>query len=190
MAFWNIFKKKTQVDLTEDDEKLLNAELRKIKAYAAKEEADAKVQTIKILEEEKQLDAKIRMKEKRAELEPVCEHGVPDNQFCAVCDVDEEEDQNTPDKLLATLFMGILAKGQINPQTQPQQQAQPQQAAPTMGVSYSDEQLKETWNLVPDNYKNIARQMSDDNLRGYIISKQPDMDADSISRAIKLVRAK
>lgn len=55
-------------------------------------------------------------------------------------------------------------------------------------VSISNEQFKEYWDSLGGIKQKIAKMMSDDQLKGLIVSKIPNIDDDSLNRAIFMVR--
>jgi len=55
-------------------------------------------------------------------------------------------------------------------------------------LTLSDEQLSAQWAQVSPMYKAIAKQMTDEQLRDFIIGRMPQIDAETVARAIKIVR--
>jgi len=65
----------------------------------------------------------------------------------------------------------------------------PPQVLPTAGVSFSDEQLRDTWQQLPKIARKVAMSWSDEQLSQFIQGKMPGVDQDTINRAIAVVRS-
>lgn len=107
-------------------------------------------------------------------------------------DIDEEfEEENgattdaSPEGLLASLLIPMF-----------QQTPKPVDAtavtssqAPTGAETITDEQIKATWEAIPEWQKQIAKSMSDEKVKEYIKQRQPNVTPEILERALKVVRA-
>jgi len=91
-----------------------------------------------------------------------------------------EQSGSVADGMLMMLAQKILTPAAAQPPTT-------QQPTSTT-TSMSDEQLREILETVPSKYLKLARSMSDDSLRGIIVSRLPGIDADTCNRAIRMVK--
>lgn len=160
---------------------------------------------------DRELSAKIRtsqaeLKQRRAELEmrQLEQRLAVENQRLAndLARLQREYEELTEDDIpdepesgnaLDMMLMALVSRALPNPQ----QVAQPPTVTTTTAppsspaeVSISDEQFQEFWDSLGMFKQRMARKMSDDQLRTVIRGQVPNVDAESIERAIRIVRGK
>lgn len=177
MGLFSIFKKKKEsygMPLTEE-EYLRREELKDMR---------------KVLETTKRnLDLEIMIK--KAELEKL-------ELQCEIDDIRAEYSQDdgefSPEGMFTNLIKSIMSKSlQTNEQNIPGMYNEPQAQPPEEmilqpGISIPDEDLKQLWNKVPTHQRMFAKLMSDDKIRNYLISNYPQVNKETIERAIKIAR--
>lgn len=84
-------------------------------------------------------------------------------------------------------FMVNSLKNKL-PQAAPQQVQSSPLAPQPVGVSFTDDQIKNIIHNMNPLQKIMAKRSSDDTIAGYIREKVPDIDDDSINRAIFIIR--
>ena len=93
-----------------------------------------------------------------------------------------EEEDSSPESML----MGLIQKAM--PQTQTAPIPKTSINAPSGAVSFTDEQIKQIWSSVPSFYRGVAKTLSDEQVKEFIKQKQPNIDVDSLNRAILIIR--
>jgi len=99
-------------------------------------------------------------------------------------DDDEDEDSSDSDEdMFMKLLQTVAQKSNTEVKTPfPSGMELPQK------VSLSDEQLLEMLNSVDPKYLKLAKKMSDSSLKGFIKAQMPNIDDDTMLRAIRLVK--
>lgn len=186
MAFFDIFRKtaKTEIVDEQDDEieskKAYNRstyramqerkhlELENIKLEAAKrrEELEDELDEIRHEREVRRLEREVRMQEALERLQPE----------------EEEIEGDSPETLLISLLSRVMNKA---PSQSPAQVVE----NPPKPVTFSPEKVKNIWDGLSDTEKAIAKRMTDEQIRDYLINQIPNIDKDSIEKAIAVVRA-
>lgn len=107
-------------------------------------------------------------------------------------DFEEGEEAGGVDGMFQNLLMGAILKGQspdtvgggfLTSPSPPTLIAQP----PT--VSLSDDQLRDIWEGLPKMARKAAKKLSDDQIAALIRNKVGNVDAETVSRAVSIVRA-
>ena len=135
------------------------------------------------LERENEL-SKLKMFKAKLELE----NEIEELQEAMADNTDDMQPETDGTTELIKLFAPLLLKN-INPSASvldvPIQSFSPLQE---QKLSLSDEQLKEIWNRTPEMAKNYAKKAPDDTISKLILSQMPNIDADTLARALKLIK--
>jgi hypothetical protein len=97
--------------------------------------------------------------------------------------IEEEGSSSMEDTLLATLLGKVLQGNKGNTDT-----VIPVQPVQVEQVSLPNEQLAEIWKKLPNHVKAMAKRMDDTQLASTIKGQIPNIDQDTLQRAIILVR--
>jgi hypothetical protein len=173
MGFWNIFKRKekdnrTNHDFNEEDRNL-SLEIRKQKAELKRLELERESELRK-LEFEKR---KIQLQEEIDELKG--------EDF-----EDYEEEGSSSDAMLMMLLSKVLGN---SPQTTAETHTSPLNNSQVSAVDFSEEQIKEIWEKLPNSYKKYAKGLTEESLRNLIKTQIPTASNKSIDIAIKVVNS-
>jgi len=113
-----------------------------------------------------------------------------EDEIADLTDDDEDEDFDTEDSadaLLVKLLQPILQRG-----THPVSPAAGSPATPSPGaaaqIHLMDDQLREIWNNQPVHIRSAAKVSSDERIEEVILSRYPNIDEDTLNRAIQIVR--
>jgi len=188
MALFDFLRKKEKTEiLVENDEELeqkrsysrmssqamqerKRLELDNIRLEAAKrkEELEEELEEIRHEREVRRLEREVRMQEALERLSP---------------EDAEEIEGDSPESLLIGLLSKVMTK---NPQSQ-----SPAAVAenPPQPVTFSSDKVKQIWENMTEQQKIIARQLSDDQIRDYLINQIPNIDKATLDQAIAVVRA-
>jgi len=158
--FSSIFRKKQPYRFT-DEEREISADIRRQKAEISKMKLERENLIHKMEMERKMLELKAEITELKG------------------IDGDDEQPQDDFRSLIQMLAM----MGGNQQQPQQFQQQQPQK------ISLTDEQLKKIWEDLPAAAKSFSKRSSDETIKSLILSNMPNIDDDSMQRAISLVRA-
>lgn len=111
---------------------------------------------------------------------------------------EDEPDTQENDTDYVKMFLPLLLAG-INKPTSTVATA-PVSNAPTTSTSsqmeqkqltsLTDEQMEQIWENTPIQYKLASKTMSDEQIKSFIQQKLPNADADTLLRAIRVIRAK
>lgn len=119
-----------------------------------------------------------------------------------------EEDPTDPDTIFKNLIMTAIQRGQITPNGSApmiagqryigmpfsdQGSAAAQEtiiSSPSIKQNLSDVQLQEIWDRIPVTQKPLIKMASDDMIRSWIMKNYPQVDDDTVDRAIKLARSR
>ena len=104
---------------------------------------------------------------------------------------DEEEETDSPEmQLLAPIVAGMLNKSQKpNPQIQSEKISPIQNPANSEGKAhFSDEEIEQIYQAADKRYTSMAKGMPDSLVATFIKQKVPNIDDDSLQRAIKRVK--
>lgn len=95
---------------------------------------------------------------------------------------------NMEEMLMAAIISKFISNKDNNPITIPTSTSMDNNISNSGTVSFTNEQIKAIWDKLPNNQKKMAKAMSKEQLRTLIIGQIPNIDADSIDRAITLVK--
>lgn len=99
-------------------------------------------------------------------------------------DDDDDGDDASPEAMLMSLLMAKFNQ----PQQAPTPQGVPiQQVAK---VHYTDEEISQILDQIPKPYLKIAKNMDDSTIQKHILAKVPNVDEDSVQRAIAMLRSR
>lgn len=121
---------------------------------------------------EMQLEAEIKRREQELRLQELEEQLGDFND-------EEEEEGNSPEAMLMQMFAPLIAS-RLSPQ-------QPTPAAPA-SLEVSREKLLQIYDELPNYVKKIAKKMSDEDIRTFIIGKVPNASKATIDEAIAIIR--
>jgi hypothetical protein len=170
MGFLDIFKRKKQgVQLTAEQWQ----ERERIRQENRELDDARKNYDLKILVAKKEVEL-LAIEREKLEIQSDIneEFGVIDNE------------QESPEELAMKFLSVLSAKNGGAPvpnQTDPKSTVS---APPDISVS----ELQKTWDATPMAYKKLAQEMSDDKLKDYLLSKNPQMSSKSIGDAISIIR--
>lgn len=144
---------------------MADLELARLETLARKEELQTQIELAR-------MERQAALEERRAQL---------------FGDDDSDEDGANPDTLLIRLFSQIVqAKQPVQPAPA---YSPPTTDAPLPSVvSLTKEQIQQKWATLPSYIQDQARNMSDDQLRDWVINEIPNIDAHSVARVVQVVR--
>lgn len=96
---------------------------------------------------------------------------------------EDEPEGDSPEMLL----MSMLAKT-FNKSQSPATGSTSEGSSSPQPVAFSPEKIKQIWENMPPAHREIAKKMTDEQLRLYIINNIPNIDAQSVETAIVTVR--
>jgi len=186
MGLFNIFKKKDNRNnyTFGDTDRELSAEIRKQKAEynKARQELDLKLLTLENKKKQIELEADIAEASQRLK------------EISGYDDEEEEEPETNNDFTSIISAIPMLMQTFNNQNQTPNSNTvsvvttPPQPIKQELGVSLSDEELQNMYKQIPKTAKAIAKTMSDETLKNYLKGQIPNLDEDTINRAIALVR--
>lgn len=197
-------KKAPQSDNLDDEARAKAFETRVMNSELRQKEKELRLKTLELQEQMKQAEIKLKISEMEQKLDELnaenadlCDHGCDENTFCPICDGAETMGEagflSEDTKVLLSIFEMIKGKSsQGGVQTagvNPSQLINQSQTPANASKSLTDEELKGLWSQVTPTYKVVAKGMSDDALRQFLISREPMLDADTVNRAIKIIRS-
>lgn len=162
-------KKKSSYEFTDEDRELSN-EIRKQRAEIRKEKAKYEL-------EKERLRNQIEIEELKSQLEEL--KGIGD-----------EEEQSIEQTLLNSILTPLIQK-QFNPMDSLKMASSSSYSAPANReeeVHFSDDEIKGMIHQFDRATLKYARKMDDEQLRTVIIDRVPNIDADSVNRAILLIK--
>lgn len=101
----------------------------------------------------------------------------------------EDEDEFSPENMFMNIVQKAIPQFQAPTGVNPSKEQSVISTPNAGGLSLTDEQLKQYWDTVPAHYKLIAKGMSDEQIKEFIKQKQPNLDANTLERAILVIRA-
>jgi len=179
MSIWALFSNKNR----EFEQKKQDLELNFIRE---RNEQDLELKRrkkelwLRVDEKKAQLDEELlnyKIEEARAKLEEALGYD----------EGDEESEGNAADNMLLQLGTKLLSANSPHPSESEPPKTQIQE---TSKQSLSDEEIKIIWQTLPADKKALARIASDSQKREFLIKNYPNIDLDSIDRAIKLIKEK
>jgi hypothetical protein len=198
MALWDMFRRKSapseivekiEVDEEKNAKRELNREnnrmareMLKLELENKKIENLARQQEMRAQIEESKLDLEIRRLEKQKLLN--------DLRADVFGDDEEEEEAGDPaDDMFSSLIAQVIQKTQNHAGRESIHSPPVILSPPTDAViEISDEEIKNRWQVVPENQKAILRTLSDDKLKEVLIQQIPNISKSSIERAIPIIR--
>jgi hypothetical protein len=183
LGFWSFFrgkrakKPKNGSEMAESDPDLKNLErsIRKTRAEIYRrrlEEIQAKQEEILLEEEIQRAEAQL-------------------NDF----EDDEDDDDGVnpadavmnPDRLLMGLLNKILSKPSLTPPSVAAA-VPPSPPAQTAKISYTDDQIRQFKKQIPTSYQKQIFKMPDDEIVSALLDRFPDLDNDTIKRAVPILK--
>ena len=170
MAIWDIFKKKDNRNnfTFGEEERELSLSRRRLKSELEKQRFELE----KLRLEQQKLEIENQVDELKGKL------GYFDE------DEDEEKEDGSPlDKMITAFIASIIAKNQkptaITPNVDNSQPA---------AVDFSEEELTNMWKETPKQYRKMAKNLSDEQIKGFIKSKYSNISDKSLDIAIRIIR--
>ena len=177
MGFFDFFKKKDPRGMNHsisDDERTLAAEVKHAKAEIAREKARLELELMRL-----------RVEKEKTELQAQIE-----NARDALAEFRESADDETgdsADSILMALLTQILNKNPPNSMGGGGNVAISRESTPPQ-QHLTDAQINDIWQSMPHAAQKVARKLPDEQLKIYIKSNLPNIDDDSINRAIILIK--
>lgn len=190
-------QEKTDVVIFDDEETVLKKDMQRQKNQMVKEELKARIEAFKLEAEQKRLELQEQIEDQREDrylrrLERQVRRAELEEELYG----DDEEDEqkgDSPEAMLFSFLNNLMKRKQPQgtnngfaidmPSSLPQ--PEPQQMQPTQ---LSPERIKQIWNNLPEQYKAIAKNLSDEDLKRYIMNEMPTIDAVSLDQAVAIVR--
>ena len=135
---------------------------------------------------ERRLEALHRQQEEmrlRAEIQEM------EQQLSEFDDEDEDstsDDGMNPDALMMGLFSSMITKN--NSPANTGVTAPSSAAVQEVKISYTDEQIREIKGQIPKAYLKMSKTFTDEQLSDFILKKYPNLDDDTIIRAVGILR--
>ncbi len=105
---------------------------------------------------------------------------------------DDEETQPTELEMLAPFLTEILNKNKVQSQTAGGSNGSSQKTLDTPiippAVSFNDDEIDEIYKALPQVYRSVAKQLSDDQIKNFVRSKYPTITEDCLNRAILRIK--
>ena len=162
---------------------------REEKALIRKEQAELTRQRIKLDLEAHRLELEVKKQEMQMELERLKfereimqQERIQKWQDLTGGDDDEEEGDTLDSALIKILGRAFTPQQASAPVTTPA-------PAPAQVVSLTHQQIKAQLDSLPPQYKEMAKKMSDEDIRRFAIEQLPNIDADSTNRVVEVVRS-
>jgi len=159
------------------------------KAQIRKEQAELTRQKIKLDLEAHRLELEVKKQELQMELERLKferemmqQERLQKWQDLTGGDEDEEEGDTLDSALIKILGRAFTPQQASAPVTTPA-------PAPVQVVSLTHQQIKAQLDSLPPQYKEMAKKMSDEDIRRFAIEQLPNIDADSTQRVVEVVRS-
>lgn len=159
------------------------------KAQIRKEQAELTRQKIKLDLEAHRLELEVKKQELQMELERLkFEREIMQQErlqkWQDLTGGDEDEDEgDTLDSALIKILGRAFTPQQVSaPVTTPA-------PAPVQVVSLTHQQIKAQLDSLPPQYKEMAKKMSDEDIRRFAIEQLPNIDAESTQRVVEVVRS-
>ena len=159
------------------------------KALIRKEQAELTRQRIKLDLEAHRLELEVKKQEMQMELERLKfereimqQERIQKWQDLTGGDDDEEEGDTLDSALIKILGRAFTPQQASAPVTTPA-------PAPAQVVSLTHQQIKAQLDSLPPQYKEMAKKMSDEDIRRFAIEQLPNIDADSTNRVVEVVRS-
>jgi hypothetical protein len=194
MAFWGKLFKKPEKEMAQDTEvEIIDEETLQKRSVQAdinrrnKQIKDTQYEIMRIKAEQERLEAVESLEELKEEkyLRRLERQARRQELEAQILGDDDEETADTPEML----FMSILGKAMNKNPTQAADmggyETSPQVSSV---VAIADDKILNIWTNLSAEQKAIAKHMSDDQLRAYIIGQIPQIDAPTVDKAIKIVR--
>jgi len=199
MNIFTIFKKKEsskddvkneplydeEVELKKVSQKIKNDMLKQRQQWDLAQmrlEAEQKRQELADLIEEQKDERYMRKLERKARIEELKQQLLDDEE-----EEDDDGEEMSADQMFFK-FLDRLAKKKESPVEQNMTIPNALVEEPRVGI-ISKESMITRWNALPAPYKAMAKNMSDDDLRAYLINEMPSLDRESLDTAISVVRS-
>jgi len=184
-----LFGKKQDKKADSNEDLALFDPVKEEKAQIRKEQADLMRQKVKLDLEAHRLELEVKKQEMEMELERLKfereimqQERMQKWQELVGGDDDEEEGDTLDSALIKILGRAFTPQQASAPVTTPA-------PAPVQVVSLTHQQIKAQLDSLPANYKEMAKQMSDEDLRRFAIEQIPNIDAESTQRVVEVVRS-
>lgn len=174
---WLKSERQEKAHAFDKEDRELSLQVRRQKAELAQQRAQLDLELMRLRAEREKADLEAQIADARARLDDMYSD-------------DEPEVDNGGSAADAMLMMLMSKMFQSPPAAAPPASQPTPPSAPPSGDSISDEELQEMWEQVPSGYKKLARKMSDEQVAGYIRKQLPNIDTDSMTRALRVVRGK
>ena len=180
MGIFNIFgKKRGRKAETEPktDEEIIESDNGKLEKAIRRKRAEIHHRRLEQLNERLE---EIRMEQEIADAE----------DSLAALEGDDEEDVINPADAMNPdmLMMGLLTKVLNKPAAAPVPQVAPSTKLESRIISYSDEQIRDLKSKIPKPYLNKLQKCTDEEISGQLLERFPDVDNDTIKRAVVILR--
>jgi len=184
-----LFGKKTDKNAGFGDDVATFDPAKEEKAAIRKEQAELTRQKIKLDLEAHRLELEVKKQELQMELERLKferemmqQERLQKWQDLTGGDEDEEEGDTLDSALIKILGRAFTPQQASAPVTTPA-------PAPVQVVSLTHQQIKAQLDSLPPQYKEMAKKMSDEDIRRFAIEQLPNIDADSTQRVVEVVRS-
>ena len=184
-----LFGKKTEKKADSSEDLALFDPVKEEKAQIRKEQADLMRQKVKLDLEAHRLQLEVKKQEMEMELERLKferelmqQERLQKWQELTGGDDDEEEGDTLDSALIKILGRAFTPQQASAPVTTPA-------PAPVQVVSLTHQQIKAQLDSLPPQYKEMAKKMSDEDIRRFAIEQLPNIDADSTQRVVEVVRS-
>lgn len=206
IQFWKIFQKKTppKVEteiLVEDEETILKRESQREKNNLMREKLRIDIEKMKMDSAKARADLAAQLEEQRDEqymrkLERKARIRDLEDELFGEDDDEDLPQEASPESMLFSFLNTVMKKqGNASPTRYQFAIDVPSQPAPSpvaveesQQVTLSQDRINQIWATLPPAHREAAKRLSDDDLRTYLINQMPNIDAESIERAIQTVR--
>ena len=142
--------------------------------------------TLLKLERENELH-KLKMEKQKLELQAEIAE-LKDSLNDYVDDSDTSSEDRTTSDLIKLFAPMIMAGKMQNPVAAPVPVVSPMPSSPVQ-QHLNDDTLLSLWEKTPPQYKAMSKTMSDEQLGGVIKQQMPNIDDDSVKRAVEIIRS-
>lgn len=174
MGLLDVFKRKEPAKKRHsftDDDRMLSAEKRKLK-----QRLDLEILKLETTRDKLSLQAEIEQATQELQ------------ELRGDYDDEEPSGSSVEDTLITTLLTKVLSGQQQTTSSQVSPTLTTSSVAP-LGVEMSNEQLETIWGSLPKKQQKIAKDMDDEQLKQLIKGQIPNVNDDTLVRAIGIVRS-
>lgn len=169
-------KKEENFDPDQDLEKLNRTELLKLKHRLQREEMMLNAELRRMEMEKRKIEQQNELTMLRQERDRLMQQLRDDE--------DDDDDGDDYEDMFGSIIKAAFSQ-QKPPVSAPVSVTSPPEQT---GVSFSDEQIRQKWGGLLPHYKAIARRMSDEELKEFVMGQVPNITQESLNKVIEVVR--